>query len=479
MSASHPVTLNIPWHPHPDAALEAVLCGGESGGLQQLLRLPRVAGDPYAGLRALDRLRQLQPDDAGIVRHWMQAMLLSNRPGPVWQWLSGHHDDPAGQLQGDELMLAAQVAQAVGETQVARACYHALTRQFPHSVDVWQKYVEFESPAQHPEGLEAILQDLADGAGNDYGREKALFTLAGYWRRRDPQRAFRLADQAHQLKYRRLGPWDKAGFLQALAIDRQRRPAPDPAGGRHGPGARPVFIVGLPRSGTTLLSSLLASHPRIANAGEQGLVPVLARGPCRQPLGDNEPLRRFSRRWYLAAVGDLAGDAAAVIDKLPANVQYAGLILELFPEALVVHIRRQRLDCALSIYLHDFEYGQQYANRARDLADYASAIDGHMAVMADRAEGRCFDIGYEALVERPEAMLRPVLAALGLDWQPAMLDFWRRDTQVATYSHQQVRKPLNRQGIDTWPSYRPAADAFLRTLDPAAMAAADAGSGPQ
>ena len=184
-----------------------MLCQGDAVGLQQLLaRSPRVAGDPYASLRALDRLRQLQPDDAGIVRHWMQAMLLSNRPGSVWQWLSGRHDDPAGQLQGDELMLAAQVAQAVGETQVARACYHALTRQFPHSVDVWQKYVEFESPAQHPEGLEAILQDLADGAGNDYGREKALFTLAGYWRRRDPQRAFRLADQAHQLKYRRLGP---------------------------------------------------------------------------------------------------------------------------------------------------------------------------------------------------------------------------------------------------------------------------------
>ena len=467
---------SIPWHPHPDAALEAVLCSANAEQLQQLLRQPRVAADPYASLRCLDRLRQMAPGNVPVLQHWQQAMLRANRPGPVWAVLSARHDDPAGQLHGDELMLVAQVAQAVGQTDTARACYQALTRQFPHSVDVWQKYVEFESPAHHPEALEATLQDLADGAGNDYGREKALFTLASYWRRRDPQRAFVCADQAHELKWRRLGPWDRDGFLQALAIDRQRQPLPLATDADAREAARPVFIVGLPRSGTTLLSSLLASHPRIANAGEQGLIPVLARGPCRQPLADNEPLRQFSRAWYLAAVADLAGDADAVIDKLPANVQYAGLILELFPDALLIHIRRQRLDCALSIYLHDFEYGQPYANRAQDLAAYAGAIDGHMAAIAEQAPGRCFTIDYEALVDQPETLLTPILTALGLDWQPAMLEFWRRGTQVATYSDQQVRQPLNRQGINTWPRYRPAADAFLRELDPRTMAAADTGT---
>ncbi|MCK9490082.1 MAG: sulfotransferase [Xanthomonadales bacterium] len=444
-----------------------------AGALQALLRQPRVAADPYAQLRCLDRLRQLAPGNVPVLQHWQQTMLLANRPGPVWAVLSARHDDPAGQLHGDELMLVAQVAQAVGQTDTARACYQALTRQFPHSVDVWQKYVEFESPGHHPEGLEATLQDLADGAGNDYGREKALFTLASYWRRRDPQRAFVCADHAHELKWRRLGPWDKVGFLKGLAIDRQRQP--QSGTGALDPGhLRPVFIVGLPRSGTTLLSSLLASHSRIGNAGEQGLLPVLARGPCRQPLADNETLRQFSRAWYLAAVADLAGDAVAVIDKLPANVQYAGLILELFPDAVLIHIRRQRLDCALSIYLHDFEYGQQYANRAQDLAAYAGAIDGHMAAIAQQAQGRCFTIDYEALVDQPETLLTPVLAALGLDWQPAMLEFWRRGTQVATYSDQQVRQPLNRQGINTWPRYRPAADAFLGSIDPDTLAAADA-----
>lgn len=464
----------IAWHPHPDADLEVVLSSAPAAALQALLRQPRIAADPYARLRCLDRLRELLPADAGVLRHWQEAMLLSNRPGPVWAQLAARYDDPAGQLQGDELMLAAQVAQAVGQTDTARACYQALTRQFPHSVDVWQKYVEFESPAHHPEGLAATLQDLADGAGNEYGREKALFTLASYWRRRDPQRAFVCADQAHALKWRRLGPWPRGEFLQALAIDRQRQPWPMPAPmSANGP-PRPVFIVGLPRSGTTLLSSLLASHPVIANAGEQGLLPVLARGPCRQPLTGKEALQDFARHWYLAAVGDLAGDARAVIDKLPANIEHAGLVLELFPDAVLIPIRRQRADCALSIYLHDFEYGQHYANRAQDLADYANAIDSHIQAVTAQAPERCFNIEYEDLVARPETVLTPVLAALGLEWQPAMLEFWRGDTQVATYSDQQVRRPLNRQGIDTWPRFRPAADDFLRIIAPEVLAASAA-----
>ena len=145
----------------------------------------------------------------------------------------------------------------------------------------------------------------------------------------------------------------------------------------------------------------------------------------------------------------------------------------------MVHIRRQRLDCALSIYLHDFEYGQQYANRARTWPTMPTpSTDTWQAVMAARAEGAASTSATKPWSSGPRRCSARCWPAPDLDWQPAMLDFWRRDTQVATYSDQQV-KPLNRQGIDTWPSYRPAADKFLRTLDPAAMAAADAGSGPQ
>ncbi|WP_368561725.1 sulfotransferase [Pseudoxanthomonas sp. UTMC 1351] len=386
-------------------------------------------------------------------------MLLANRPAPVWTethaWAIGETVELAPQL------LAAQVAQVVGEYDEARQRYLDLLQRFPSSVDAWQKYIEFEDgerlPFSHPEQL----QRLHDSAATSYEREKTAFALAHYWKTRQPGRAFELASSAHQLKRRRIGGWSSAEKQQQLQADlrwlpQQESPLSSPP--------RLVFIVGLPRSGTTLLSSILAANPQIANAGEQNLVASLAAGPCRSPGAVDPKLSRFVQAWYRAAVGDISREAAAVVDKLPGNAEQCGLILAMFPDALVIHIERGLADCAISIHLHDFEYGCRYADDPIDLAAYATMLSAHLRHWRSKAPNRVLHLQFEDLLQDPQRALEPVMIALGLAWDPGMLSFWKQKEIIGTYSEKQIRRPLNQDGVATWHRYLPQAEGFYRAL---------------
>lgn len=454
-----PAGSTVAWHPHPDARLEAQITGADAADLLGLLRHPAVRVDRYAHLRVLDRLHALRPDDPQLLAAWAQSMLLSNRPAPVWEvarhWPYRERDvDPAWTL------LAAQVAQVMGEHEEARARYRHLLEAHPGMVDAWQKYLEFERPGRVAAEALARVEAMYRDSPDPYVREKAAFALAACQATQAPGRAFLLAAEAHRLKRARLGPWDAAASARRMELDRRRRPLP--AG--EGPAPRPLFVVGLPRSGTTLLTRMLGSHPQVAGLGEQNLVPSLAGTACRDPHDADPRLAAFVQAWYRAATGDLAAGARAVVDKLPANIEYAGLILAMFPDALVVHLERDLADCAMSIHLRDFEFGCLYADDPADLAIYAGQVREQARHWREAAPERVFTLRYEDLVADPRGTLAPLLAAAGLEWEPAMLDFWRRGEQIATYSEAQVRSPLNDRSIGAWRRFLPEAAAHLRTL---------------
>ena len=453
-----PACSPIAWHPHPDARLEAAIAPADPPALEALLRRPAVRSDRYAHLRAIDRLHQLRPEDPSVLAGWVQAMLLSNRPAAVWavarHWPLRLWDDPAWTL------LAAQVAQVMGEADDARIRYRHLVEQYPGMVDAWQKYLDFEDPARVEAGDLARVEVLFQYAGDPYVREKAAFALAGQCSQQSPGRAFLLASEAHRLKRRRVGAWDADTTAHRLETDRRWRPLPD----SDGSAPRPIFVVGLPRSGTTLLTRMLGSHSQVAGLGEQNLVPTLATLACRDPMNTDPRLPTFVQAWYRAAVGDLAGGARAVVDKLPANVEYTGLILAMFPDALVVHLQRELADCAMSIHLRDFEFGCLYADDPHDLAWYADQLGIHAQYWLKAAPGRILELRYEALVEDPYVALAPILAAAGLQWEPGMLDFWHSGEQIGTFSESQVRQPLHANSIGAWRRFLPEAGDHLRVL---------------
>lgn len=425
---------------------------------------PRIANDPYARLRALDQLHRLAPHSSETQHHWLQAMLLGNRPQPVWNWF----DDAlqTGTLSDQHLLLAAQVAQVSGARDKARDLYLRRIRDHPMDVDAWQKYAEFDAPHLSPHALADRLRDLLARVPDAYSAEKLQFALSACLLQTDPQQAFALASAAQQLKRKRLPHWRADQVQQRLRNDLQLAQSCPRPRALAKPGM--VFIVGMPRSGTTLLSSLLGAHSAMGNVGEQNLVPSLAMrtvGESATPL--SAAFVDFANRWYRAATADLCPDGTMSVDKLPSNIEHCGFILACFPTARIIHIRRETHDCAVSIHLRDFDFGCTYATSADDIARYHAFVSDHARHVARLHPGRMATVDFEDLVSSPEPTLETLLGQLGLDWEPRILDFWKKTQSTATFSESQVRRPLNADGLGLARRVGDAAADFLRRHDQA------------
>jgi tetratricopeptide (TPR) repeat protein len=210
----------------------------------------------------------------------------------------------------------------------------------------------------------------------------------------------------------------------------------------------PIFIVGMPRSGTTLAEQILASHPRVFGAGELAWLPRLATKvvPRDAPYPDcldaltPERVERLARG-HLAALQALAPRADRVVDKMMSNYQHLGLIQLLFPRARVIHCLRHPLDTCLSVYFHDI----QSILENRDLAALGAVYRDYRRLMArwrELLDLGVFTLRYEALVAEPERTVRELLAFCGLEWDERCLRFHETSRVVRTYSYHQVRKPV-------------------------------------
>jgi tetratricopeptide (TPR) repeat protein len=218
---------------------------------------------------------------------------------------------------------------------------------------------------------------------------------------------------------------------------------------------RPVFIIGMPRSGTSLAEQILASHSQVFGAGEvrfweQGFG-VLAGSPGGDAAAAS--LGGLARN-YLARVGAQAGAASRVTDKMPANFMYAGLIHAALPRARIIHLQRHPLDTCLSIYFQDFFDVSAYAN---DLDDIAHYYGQYLRVMAHWRRtlpaGVLLEVPYEALVTDPAGWTRRMLDFVGLPWDPRCLDFHATERVVITASKWQVRQPITARSVGRWRNY--------------------------
>lgn len=214
---------------------------------------------------------------------------------------------------------------------------------------------------------------------------------------------------------------------------------------------QPVFIVGMPRSGTTLVEQILAAHPAVHAGGELRTVFFMARD-MSQRLGTDTPypdcLDQITAehlddlaREYLAGIGTLKEGIQRITDKLPANFINLPLIELIFPKARIIHCKRDRLDTCLSCYFQNFK-SQSFSHRLEHIGVYYSQYARLMRHWKDVVRLPILDIQYETLVSSQEAESRRVMAFLELDWDPACLDFYRHDRIIKTTSYAQVRKPI-------------------------------------
>lgn len=225
----------------------------------------------------------------------------------------------------------------------------------------------------------------------------------------------------------------------------------------------PIFIVGMPRSGTTLMDKIVSSHPAVRSTGENQAMAriqheidaILQRDPglaLQSILAEHSG--RFADQYWQSL---LAVDKSATrfTDKAPMNFLHLGLIVLLFPGAKIIHMRRDAMNVCLSMFMHNFSEAFPCANDLSDLGHYHRLYQDLMAFWRRVLPDRFIDVEYADIVDQPEGTVRRVLAHCALEWDPRCLNFHENKQAAFTFSELQVRRPLYRSSLQKSKSYEP------------------------
>lgn len=230
---------------------------------------------------------------------------------------------------------------------------------------------------------------------------------------------------------------------------------------------RPIFIVGMPRSGTSLVEQILASHPRVFGAGELDSIGSISRKLPRMlgsqnnfPLCVNEltsEVLEQAATEYLSRLDELDPSCAErVTDKMPQNFLHLGLMAQMFPQATFIHIRRDPMDTCLSCYFQNFvAQGLTFAYNLEHLGHYYRLYQELMEHWREVLPVRMHEIDYEHLVEEPEGQIASLLEFCGLEWNEGCLEFHKSKREVRTASYDQIRKPIYKSSKKKWKKYEP------------------------
>jgi len=227
----------------------------------------------------------------------------------------------------------------------------------------------------------------------------------------------------------------------------------------------PIFILGMPRSGTTLVEQILASHSKVFGAGELNDMKYIARsaaniGSLRQGFPNCMPgmprsgYAKLAVEYLKRVASNLsAGSSDRVIDKHPLNFQFIGLILQMFPNARIIHTIRHPLDTCLSCFFQNFSKGQHYTFDLVKLAHYYNDYSRLMEHWSLVYPGKIHTVEYEKVLSNQELETKRLLEYCDLGFEEACLDFHRNERVVNTASFLQVRKPIYHSSVNRWKNY--------------------------
>lgn len=232
----------------------------------------------------------------------------------------------------------------------------------------------------------------------------------------------------------------------------------------------PIFIVGLPRSGSTLLEQILASHTKVFGADEMPYIRSLLVEDMTRHYGKVYPkfLPEMTAEEKISLAGAyqekvraLAPKRPFIIDKMVGNSFFVGMIKMVLPWAKVIHVKRHPADIALSMYSSFFSPKISYANDLGELAKYFRMHAGYMDLWEEVCPGFVYHVKYEDLVKNQEQESRKIIKFCGLKWEPGVLDFHKTDRTVLTLSAGQVRKQIYTSSIGKWKDYNGALKPFI------------------
>lgn len=217
----------------------------------------------------------------------------------------------------------------------------------------------------------------------------------------------------------------------------------------------PIFIVGMPRSGSTLTEQILASHTDVYAAGELLTLSNLIKEKCPSFPNDlsDDQLKDIGNA-YLTELKKHVPDAKRIIDKMPGNYAFIGLISKILPGAKIIHTRRNPMDCCVSIFTRLFLEPVHYAYDLKELGNYYNNYQDLMDHWRDTLpQDMMTEVQYEEIVGDLENQAKDLIKFVGLDWQDAVLDFHKQKGNVTTASAAQVRKPIYKTSVERWRVY--------------------------
>jgi tetratricopeptide (TPR) repeat protein len=208
---------------------------------------------------------------------------------------------------------------------------------------------------------------------------------------------------------------------------------------------RPVFIVGMPRSGTTLVEAVLGAHPRVHACGERGAMPRILGNHLALADEGRAPDAARLAQWAAAYLAEPAAPEGrdVLTDKQPLNFGAVGLIAQLFPDAVILHLRRDPLETLLSIWRQEFAKSWAFTHRLEDLGHYYGEYARLMAHWEQAFPGRIVTLRYEDIASDLGAAAPRLLEACGLDWDPQVLDYASLERPIATFSTVDARGPVS------------------------------------
>jgi len=417
-------------------ALEAVqLAPREAPVLYQAALLCRNCGDHTRALRIIDRCLQVQPEFA-------EALQLE------------------GSLHTD-----------MGELEAAQKSFERAVSLQPMNARALSILVGIRRDTLADKNVVAMLENIRKNASSANDRATAIFSLAGMFRREAQyDNAFELYRQANAL-VAQSAPYDLDNWeLRIKRVKAETETFTSPPGYA---GENLVFIIGMPRSGTTLCEQVLSAHPGILACGELAAMQHIETGLERRGLNPYRPgaqqadlsqLLPKAGSQYLSALPKDHHSYQRVIDKAPMNFERVGLIHKMFPGARFVYCKRHPLDTILSCYFQDFQEGLHFAS---DLEVITRLYIHHVELMrhwSERIPDKIHTVNYESLVSDLANEAQAITEFLDCEFASAMMTPHDQKRAVTTASNLQVRKPVYTTSINNWKNYQPHLDEVIGLL---------------